>query len=334
MNKCITLIIASCILMVGKSEGAAIPVTVSPDIMLVFTSGTNGLMTSCNCPTQPYGGISPRAGIIRSMSKTTVPSLIMDSGDTISPYSNPQLNKYVLKCMQSIGYQAVNLGDVDFAMGVSYIQKQIDLNMIPFISANIKLSTGNATVFFAQEYVIRELPGLTVAITGITIKDSFKFHKHEKYAGLVFEDPVEAVTRVLNKVRADVDLVIVLSDAGSEYDRVFAKTVKGVDIIIGGHINERMERPEKIGETYIAHPGTRGEYVGMMMLYVDKKEKKIKDYLYNLLPLSKDLPTDPEVDEIIANFNKEIKDTTEKVLEREKGKSGGKSKTTGGGTKK
>ena len=46
-------------------------------------------------------------------------------------------------------------------------------------------------------------------------------------------------------------MTVVLSHQGSAVDRVLARSVPGIDVIVGGHSHDRIAPPERIGQTWL-----------------------------------------------------------------------------------
>jgi 2',3'-cyclic-nucleotide 2'-phosphodiesterase (5'-nucleotidase family) len=74
---------------------------------------------------------------------------------------------------------------------------------------------------------------------------------------------------------------------------LLAAEAKGVDLIIGGHSQTEMRAPEKAGETLIVQTGADLANVGKLTLRFGE-DKKPAGYSYELVPLSDDIPDDPQ----------------------------------------
>ena len=67
----------------------------------------------------------------------------------------------------------------------------------------------------------------------------------------------------------DGDLLVVLSHVGLSLDRELAARVPRIDLILGGHSHDTLDRPEYVGAVPIVHAGPYGRYVSRSELEYD-----------------------------------------------------------------
>ena len=83
------------------------------------------------------------------------------------------------------------------------------------------------------------------------------------------------------------DAIILLSHNGMDVDIKLAKTVVGIDVILGGHTHDGMPKPVIVkhtnSKTLVTNAGSNGKFVGVLDL--DLAEGRIKDFRYTLLPV-------------------------------------------------
>ena len=70
-------------------------------------------------------------------------------------------------------------------------------------------------------------------------------------------------------MRNEVDLVVVLSHIGFYADQRLAETVKGVDVIVGGHSHTKISKPVRVGETLIVQAWEHGKVLGVLDLTIE-----------------------------------------------------------------
>lgn len=118
-------------------------------------------------------------------------------------------------------------------------------------------------------YVIREWFGCRVAFVGVTIP----FNAFYRHLDWLVTDPVARLDKLVSQLRNEhkVNVVIVLSHLGYQYDKKLADGVPGIDIILGGHTHHLLEDIEKHRNTYLGATGKFGEYVGEIVLTIDEK---------------------------------------------------------------
>ncbi|MDZ7684858.1 MAG: hypothetical protein U5O39_07470 [Gammaproteobacteria bacterium] len=66
-----------------------------------------------------------------------------------------------------------------------------------------------------------------------------------------FAPPMYSLAAVVRAMRPQVDLLIALSHLGHEEDKQLARTVPGIDLIVGGHSHTLVEEPVRIGDTWV-----------------------------------------------------------------------------------
>lgn len=124
--------------------------------------------------------------------------------------------------------------------------------------------TGAPPPWMTPAAVVRK-GGRSLALIGVTAA----FSDFYEPLGWTAFDPIEAVKRTLGGLRASCDAVIVLSHLGFSLDRRLAAEVDGIDVILGGHTHHLLERPVRVGGTWIGAAGKFGEHVGWMLLRFD-----------------------------------------------------------------
>ncbi len=140
-----------------------------------------------------------------------------------------------------------------------------------------------------KPYTVRELNGSRVAVIGqafpyTPIANPQRFIPDWRF-GIQDERMQEMVDRVRAKEKPDV--VVVISHNGMDVDLKMAATVRGIDVIFGGHTHDGMPAPTLVenagGKTLVTNAGSHGKFLGVMDLEVG--DGKIKGYRYRLLPV-------------------------------------------------
>lgn len=117
-------------------------------VQLLFTTRVNGAMAPCGCSAGQFGGVPRRATALERDRLRDAPSLLLDAGNWIGtrvplsrlgfsdPYPYYELQSMALaRSMAAVGYDAVNVGELDFKLGESFLREAN--GVLPLISANI-----------------------------------------------------------------------------------------------------------------------------------------------------------------------------------------------------
>jgi len=205
------------------------------------------------------------------------------------------------KGMTLLGYDAMALGNHEFDNARDVLMQQSEWADFPFLSANIFKKDSNKTLFPAYEMF--EVQGNRVAVVGFTTEDTVKIGNPEYMTDLTFKTPVEVAETLIPKLNEKADLVIAVTHMGhyddgksggnAPGDVTLARSVKGFDVIVGGHSQIPLFEPDVQNGTLILQAHEWGKYVGRLDLVV--KNGDITSYDYRLIPVNlKDRVTDAE----------------------------------------
>lgn len=179
-------------------------------------------------------------------------TVILSGGDMFqgTPLSNVLRGKPVIEMMKNIGFDAMALGNHEYDWGIeSVIDTQnatLKNSTIPVLAANVYDKTTGKPVSYVKPYVVIERDGVKIGIIGIVDNKEFPTIIMPAFIQNVdFKDPVPIVNDLAQQLRQQgVKIVVVLAHMGAYQDSSgnvsgnlidFAKQVKGVDAIFGGH---------------------------------------------------------------------------------------------------
>lgn len=78
----------------------------------------------------------------------------------------------------------------------------------------------------------------------------------------LWTDPVEAALAEADRIRGDVDLLVLVSHVGHRTDVRLAET-GAFDIVFGGHSHTVLAQPERLGRTWVCQGGSHARYAGV-----------------------------------------------------------------------
>lgn len=136
--------------------------------------------------------------------------------------------------LNGLGVDAMALGNHEFDRGPALLAALLDLALFPVLSANMDATAEPALAGRIRPYAIRQFGGQRVAIIGTTTPTTPRITAD---VGQVrFADPATSLRTIMQELKAqDIRTVVVLSHNGYEEDLHLARTVPGIDIIVGGH---------------------------------------------------------------------------------------------------
>mgnify|MGYP001577899936 FL=1 len=242
------------------------------NITIVFTGDTRGELENCHCPKNDFGGFERRSNYINEARQDTGEILLLDVGDVLPLFNSEFTTKTItynafisLKAMDLIGYDAMNAGESDIILGEKFLLEKSRNLKFPIISSNIVHKSTNQPYF--KPYVIKTMKnGLKVGIIGVT---------NERYVinskNLEVISNKEIVSKYVEELRYQVDLVVVLGHIGLPYSEDLAGAVDGIDVILSGHWDTETQEPTKVGKTIIMPSVSHSRKVGRLDLEIESE---------------------------------------------------------------
>ncbi|SNX53306.1 5'-nucleotidase C-terminal domain-containing protein [Thermoanaerobacterium sp. RBIITD] len=211
----------------------------------------SGKLSDGTAITQERGSVLAKQ--IKDIKAANPDTVVLSGGDMFqgTPLSNVLKGQPVINMMKSIGFDAMTLGNHEYDWGIDSI---IDTNnatlknsSIPVLAANVYDKTTGKPVNYTKPYVLLERDGVKIGIIGIVDNKEFPDIIMPAFIKDVdFKDPVPIVNDLAQQLRKNgAQIVVVLAHMGAITDKNtgattgnlidFAKQVKGVDAIFGGH---------------------------------------------------------------------------------------------------
>lgn len=139
-----------------------------------------------------------------------------------------------LEFFNLMGLDALCPGNHEFDLGAETLLNFINKADFPVLSANINIKNESALKGKIIPYSIKKIGSENVGIIGLTTPETPFISKPDP--SIQFYDPVIPLQNAIDDLeRQGVDKIIVLSHLGFEKDKELAESVKGIDIIVGGH---------------------------------------------------------------------------------------------------
>ena len=163
-----------------------------------------------------------------------------------------------------MGYWAAAAGILDLSAGVPWLVEASRKAGLLVLSANLFYK--GRRVFPA--YKVFKVSGVRIGVVGLTGPPRYG----KALPPGVRIEPLETVlSRVLPKVKARSDAVVVLTQLGMREGRALAKKVNGMDVLILASGGPPTMRPNREGRTYILAPHSKGRSVGKLTLWTGPK---------------------------------------------------------------
>ncbi|MCR8634610.1 bifunctional metallophosphatase/5'-nucleotidase [Paenibacillus radicis (ex Xue et al. 2023)] len=197
---------------------------------------------------------------------------IGDHMDRMRPQTEGSSGSANLAVMNETGYEAVALGNNE---GLTFTKEA--LNDIYSSKANFKVLCSNLldsetgkVPSWGVPYHIVEKGGIRIGLIGVTAY----FTDFYTLLGWDIQEPIRATANLVRELRAQVDLIVVLSHLGLRNDEKMAAEIPEIDIILGGHTHHLLEIPQRIGNTVVCAAGKFGQYFGVVDVHIDAFTRK------------------------------------------------------------
>ncbi|MEG0472192.1 MAG: 5'-nucleotidase C-terminal domain-containing protein [Solibacillus sp.] len=235
---------------------------------------------------------------------TSSESLLLHSGDAFSGtlYFSEFKGQADLQYFNALGFDAMTFGNHEFDLGSSPEGHKALVDFVkaakfPIVTANIDFAkdpifTGLFTDLNSSEPengkiysgMVKEINGEKVGIFGLTTEETETVSSPGK---VTFENYIKEAEKAVKAFEGmGVNKIIALTHIGFDdsaeidNDQILAKTVPGIDIIVGGHSHTKLDKPvivntntvgEKKDSTIIVQANEQANYLGTLNVEFDEQ---------------------------------------------------------------
>ena len=196
---------------------------------------------------------------------------IGDHADRFHMISEATSGKGNVQLLNEALYDYVTIGNNE---GITLAKEQLDRLYddanFEVLVANL-FETDQTRPKWAKPYVLQTLDnGITIAFIGLTIAYPDFYAKLDWH----IEDPYLHLETVLEEVRSQADVIVVLSHLGKNADEYMAEHYD-IDVILGAHTHHLFERGVLVNETLLCCGEKWGHYVGHVQIDVNLQTKQV-----------------------------------------------------------
>jgi len=237
---------------------------------------------------RPTGGLARLATLIGAARAEVPDSLLFDAGDMLqgTALADAAARRLaegtvhpVIAAMNSLGYDAVALGNHDFDFGLGFLERAVAQARFPCLCANLLDSDGGTPHFPATALIDRRLtsapdaPGLRIGVMGMAPPQTLRWGPLDLGCVLRACGIVDAARDAAARLRAGgADLVVAICHAGMDRDgeedetaAIAVAALDDVDAVLAGHTHKRCARVAPKTGTAIM-PGAFGGDLGIIDL--------------------------------------------------------------------
>ena len=244
------------------------------------------------------GGMEALSGLIARLRDGRQDVLLVDAGDLVT---GPAVSTFTrgaapFDLLDAMGYDALAIGNHEFDNSVPRLQELIWSTSVPVLAANIYWRGTDHR--FARPYVLLHRAGLRVAVIGVIGSDAALVTLPAQVRDLEFCDPAKELRPLVEKLRPQADLVVVLAHEGKtgpmqldaeshpeaqrdfDTDVELAAAVPGIDVLVGGHAHRGIDPPykERTNGTIIVQTFGHTTSLGVLDLRLNSEGKGVASY--------------------------------------------------------
>ena len=226
-------------------------------------AGINKYGNACFDDADCRGGLARIATAIRTAKSRSDNIIALDAGDQFQGTLFYSVNKWPMlaELDQHMPYDAMTLGNHEFDEGCLELTRFLAALSFPVLAANLKPAKGCPMLKgnYAP-YTLLTVRGQKVAVVGIANNEVVSLAA--ACPRTFFEDTAACLQRTVRDLEAQgVKHIIALTHIGLPEDRKLARSVDGVDIIVGGHSHSYLGPDSEEGPYPIIERSPSGQPV-------------------------------------------------------------------------
>jgi len=213
-------------------------------------------------------------------------------------------NDYLLRGMEGLNYDAMNLSHREFYSGSEFLQDAQKKYNLHFISANIRYKESQK--LFTEPYIVKSirsgfsLNSTKIGIMGLTEERSRLLPtRFKELPQIEAVDPVPVTMELIPELSKKSDLIILLySGRMKTLEKILEQTDK-IDVVIVAQEYYRVDNFTN-DRPIVVSSSSQGKYFSTLELEFNDKgiqsSKKMKK------PLTKSIPDDPKMAELVEEY--------------------------------
>ncbi len=290
------------------------------------------------------GGIEYLANYIKKLRFENPNTFVVSAGDNIgaSPIISSRFHdEPTIKALNMIGFNFSAVGNHELDNRLDELMRIQNGGCHPtdgclgnssfegahfqYLAANIVNETTNATIFPA--YKITCVQGIPIGFIGVALKDTPSIVTPSKVKGLKFLDEAETINKYAKKLkRMGVKTIVVIIHDGGYQEGLYNESLNmsgpildvvnatdpEVDAFITGHTHQAYNAV--VDGRIVTQAGSAGSLLTDIDLEISKKTNDVvKEKSRNII-VSRDVPKDPEVSELITEYKDLVASLANRVI--------------------
>lgn len=204
-----------------------------------------------------------------------ISSFLFDIGDhmdRVHPIAEAFKGKANVELLNELEYDCVTIGNNE---GITLAEHELDAlytdATFDVVVSNMRKVGAERPQWLKHISTYKTNQQTRIGVVGLTAP----FNPFYNLLNYHIDESAETLEWELQKLREQVDVIILLSHLGLNEDRRLASLFPEIDVIIGGHTHHTLHRGEIVDQTILTAAGKNCSYVGEVILTFDHKRHDI-----------------------------------------------------------
>ena len=265
-------------------------------------------------PQTKMGGLAKISTLVKKIRDENENTYFLFGGDTLSPSLESQFyqGEQMIAAWNQLGVQAAVLGNHEFDFGPRLMLQRIGQSQFQWLGANVLEAKSGQRLFGVRDAVAFHIPtkamkrsqaSIQMIVTGVITTET---ETSSRPGDLVqFMDPLKAMAFTMKRIKQyKPQITVFLTHLPMKQDQELARIYQPA-VILGGHDHEVLQ--SVVGKTPIYKVGADAPYLGKFTLIWDTHKKAITRIDSELIPVTADIPDDPEFASALAHYETDLK---------------------------
>jgi 2',3'-cyclic-nucleotide 2'-phosphodiesterase (5'-nucleotidase family) len=291
-----------------KRNGPIFENWAKPQVAIVITGELSGYLEPCGCAglENQKGGLSRRFSLLKQLTAQGWPLVPVDLGGLVHRQGPQAELKFqtAVEALRTMDYEAVGWGPDDLRLGAGLLLSATtdpDGKPSRFLAANVGLF--ELDLDSPDRFRVVSRGGRKIAVTAVLSKD---FQKQVPGDDVKLADPVAALEKVVPKMAAAADTLVLLADASPKDSEQLARRFPQFRVVVtagGGDEPPREPRRVDPGGALLIELGHKGMYAVTLGLDADVK----RPIRYQRVPLDARFADSPEMKALMTAYQQQLR---------------------------
>lgn len=182
----------------------------------------------------------------------------------------------VVKVLNLMGLDICNISNLELNYGPGNLKDKLEDANFKILSANIYEKD---KLLFSTSKII-EKNGYRIGFIGITSREAAVQSIPKAIENLIFREPINELKKVIEEIKSQTDMIVVLSNLRHKQDVEIAKMYPKIDLIVGRYVANKFDLSEQVKNTLIVRTNQKqGTQLGEVTIlpgnFIKAKDAKV-----------------------------------------------------------